>query len=93
MVRWEEFKPKRGIVPMYRQLALFIARQIKSGELAEGDQIPAERRLADMTGLSVDTVRAAMGVLREQGLVETGQGMGTFVTGRMPGESQSPPPG
>jgi DNA-binding GntR family transcriptional regulator len=65
---------------MYAQLAEFIAARIEAGDLEPGDQIPAERRLAEITGHSVDLVRQAMGVLRDRGLVETGHGTGTFVT-------------
>lgn len=64
---------------MYRQFADWIAAEIEAGHLPSGAQIPAERRLADLTGISVDTVRAAMAALRERGLVETGHGTGTFV--------------
>lgn len=79
-MQWEAFESKRGAVPVYRQLADWIADRIETGDLQTGDQIPAERRLADMVGVSVDTVRAAMAVLRERGLVETGHGTGTFVS-------------
>jgi GntR family transcriptional regulator len=79
MVRWETFEGKRGATPVYRQLADFIAGQIEGGHLEAGAQIPAERRLAELVGVSVDTVRAAVAALREAGLVETGHGTGTFV--------------
>ena len=78
-VHWDEFESKRGATPVYRQLAGWIAKRIADGSLEPGDQIPAERRFAEMTGLSVDTVRSAMGALCEAGLVETGHGTGTFV--------------
>jgi GntR family transcriptional regulator, regulator for abcA and norABC len=79
-VQWEDFEARRGATPMYRQLADWIEARIKDGSFQPGDQVPAERRLAELLGLSVDTVRAAMAVLRERGLVETGHGTGTFVT-------------
>lgn len=78
-VTWEDFEAKRGATPVYRQLAQWITAQIKSGKLEKGAQIPAERRLAELVGVSVDTVRNAMAALREDGLVETGHGTGTFV--------------
>lgn len=78
-VNWEEFEPKRSATPVYRQLAGWIADRIADGSLEPGDQIPAERRLAEIADLSVDTVRSAMGVLRKAGLVETGHGTGTFI--------------
>lgn len=80
MVRWEAFEPRRSATPVYRQLADWVAAQIESGELEAGTQLPAERRLAEIMGLSVDTIRAAVAVLRERGLVETGHGTGSFVT-------------
>jgi DNA-binding GntR family transcriptional regulator len=64
---------------VYRQLADWIAAEIGAGNLEQGAQIPAERRLAELVGVSVDTVRAAMAALRDDGLVETGHGAGTFV--------------
>lgn len=79
MVSWETFQAKRTATPVYRQLADWVAAEIEAGHLEAGTQIPAERRLAEMTGVSVDTVRAAMAALRERGLVETGHGTGTFV--------------
>lgn len=78
MVRWETFEARRGATPVYRQLSTFIAAEIEAGHLEPGDQIPAERRLAELTGVSVDTVRAAVAALRDMGLVETSHGLGTF---------------
>jgi DNA-binding transcriptional MocR family regulator len=78
-VRWETFKARRGATPVYKQLAGWIADRISAGDLQPGDQIPAERRLADLVGVSVDTVRSAMAALRDEGLIETGHGTGSFV--------------
>jgi len=64
---------------VYRQLADWIALQISEGNLDHGAQIPAERRLAELVGVSVDTVLAAMAALREACRAETGHGTGTFV--------------
>lgn len=79
VVQWETFEAKRGAKPVYRQLAEFITAQIRDGNLPAGAQLPPERQLADLVGVSVDTVRSAMAALREDGLVETGHGTGTFV--------------
>jgi DNA-binding GntR family transcriptional regulator len=78
-VNWDDYQPHRGAKPMYQQLAEFIAARIEAGDLQSGDQVPAEQRLAELTGHGVDLVRQAMGVLRARGLVETGRGLGTFV--------------
>jgi DNA-binding GntR family transcriptional regulator len=80
VLRLDGFQAVRGATPMYKQLAAFIIAAIRRGDLEPGDQIPAERRLAEMTGHSVDMVRQAMGMLRDLGYAETGHGTGTFVT-------------
>src|SRR5215469_8843576 len=56
-----------------------IAARIASGELASGTRLRAERELAAYYGVSYGTVRHAMAVLRERGLIETIHGRGTFV--------------
>ena len=56
------------------------------GVLKTGDQLPAERELAQQFGVSRTAVREAVKALREKGLVEAYSGRGTFVTD---GTSQS----
>lgn len=48
-------------------------------ELEPGAQLPTEARLMDRYGVSRNTVRLALGLLRTEGLVVTGQGRGSFV--------------
>jgi GntR family transcriptional regulator len=64
----------------YVQLADDLARKIGSGELT--GRLPAERDLAAEYGVAYGTVRRAMEVLRERGLVESVHGRGTFVSER-----------
>lgn len=77
-VSWSDFMVKRGARPAYQQLADWIEKRIRDGELSEGDQIPAQRELADRTGHSPETVGKAMALLRKRGLVETSN-LGSFV--------------
>lgn len=49
------------------------------GELRVGDQLPSERELSEMFGVSRTAVRDAVNVLREKGLVEVLPGKGTFI--------------
>jgi GntR family transcriptional regulator len=63
----------------YVQIADDIAGRITSGELRPGARLLAERALAEYYGRSYQTVRRAMEVLRERGLIVTIQGRGTFV--------------
>lgn len=64
---------------LYRQLADEMRRQIQGGELAPGTKLPSESELMETHGVSRITVRQALGVLRAEGLVQTGQGKGSFV--------------
>jgi DNA-binding GntR family transcriptional regulator len=64
----------------YARVADDVAARIASGELAPGARLRAERELADYYQVSYGTIRRAMQVLRERGLIETIHGRGTFVT-------------
>jgi GntR family transcriptional regulator len=68
-----------GEEPLYRQLATIIRARIESGELAPGELLPSEATLAQEYGLGRDSVRSALALLREQGLVITRQARGSFV--------------
>ena len=63
----------------YLRVADDIAARIASGELPPGARLRAERDLAEHYGVSYGTVRRAMEVLRERGLITTIHGRGTFV--------------
>ena len=54
-----------------------LKRRIASGELS--GKLPSERSLAEEYECAYTTVRRAMEVLREEGIVITRQGRGTFV--------------
>jgi GntR family transcriptional regulator len=69
--------------PMYRQIAEDLQRQIESGELARGSQLPTELELREEYEASRNTVRDAIKWLTTRGLVETRPGQGTFVTERI----------
>jgi GntR family transcriptional regulator len=64
----------------YRQIADDLRDQITAGNLPPGSQLPTEPKLAASYGASRSTVRLAIGLLIQQGLVETRQGIGTYVT-------------
>lgn len=57
-----------------------IRAMIEQGELAIGDRLPAERRLAEMFSVSRTTVREAIKIMAESGVIESRQGSGTFVS-------------
>ena len=77
-----------GNLPIYRQIAEDLRRQIQSGELAPGDRLKSEVELMEEYGgpegvVSRTTIRDAIRLLVARGLVETRPGQGTFVALKM----------
>jgi len=68
-----------------------LADGIALGILAPEEQLPSETELADTFGVSPVTVREALTMLREQGLVATrrGRGGGSFVRGEGRGDGRT----
>jgi GntR family transcriptional repressor for pyruvate dehydrogenase complex len=65
---------------LYEQIVQQIEDSVLKGKLKPGDQLPAERELAQQLGVSRTAVREAVKTLREKGLVEAYSGRGTFIT-------------
>lgn len=65
--------------PIYEQIAQQIRNAILSGELAESEQLPSIRSLANDLRVSVITTKRAYGDLEAQGFIETVPGKGSFV--------------
>lgn len=65
---------------LYEQIVQQIEGSIRKSTLKPGDQLPAERALAERFGVSRAAVREAVKALREKGLVEAYSGRGTFIT-------------
>src|ERR1700674_4179596 len=65
---------------LYEQIVQQIEESVLKGTLKPGDQLPAERELAQQLGVSRTAVREAVKTLREKGLVEAYSGRGTFIT-------------
>jgi GntR family transcriptional regulator len=77
---WANLAPdRRSPVPLYYQLAAAIRERIHSGSLAPGEQLPAERELAERAGISRMTARQALADLARGGDVIARHGVGTFV--------------
>ena len=67
-------------IPLYYQLKLLIEKQIETGELRPGDQIPTEHELCRRYHISRTPVRQALLELTREGLLTRTAGRGTFVT-------------
>jgi GntR family transcriptional regulator len=69
-------------VPRYRQIAAILRERIEAGELQPDRPIPSEAQIQQEFGVARETGRKAVALLREQGLVITVPGMGTYVARR-----------
>ncbi|HBH03256.1 MAG: hypothetical protein A2W08_09075 [Candidatus Rokubacteria bacterium RBG_16_73_20] len=67
-------------LPLWYQLAEVLRTEVLLGQLEAGGRVPPEVELARRFGVSVVTVRQALGALEEEGLVTRQRGRGTFVT-------------
>ena len=66
---------------IYDRIADAITERIATGEIVQGQQLPAARDLADALGLNAHTVLHAFQRLRDDGLVELRRGRGAVVIG------------
>lgn len=69
-------------VPKYQAIHAVLRQRIITGELAPGSQLPPQQELADDFGVTLMTLRQAIGALEAEGLVWAARGKGTFVADR-----------
>ncbi|WP_280308288.1 GntR family transcriptional regulator [Nocardia abscessus] len=67
------------VLPKYLQIAGYLRDQIVRGDLPPGAEVPSERALAEAWKVARPTATKALQALRQQGLVETRRGSGTYV--------------
>ena len=65
--------------PLYIQIAEGLLDRIETGDLAPGDRLAPERDLSDMLSVSRMTLRRALQLLENQGMITRVQGDGTYV--------------
>lgn len=68
--------------PKYISLVKWIKEKISAHELRPGEKLYSENELSEMFGLSRQTVRHAIGILEQEGLVERVRGSGTYIGSR-----------
>lgn len=78
---------------LHRQLTTDFRNRILDGRLPVGTRLPTDSELATEYQLSRDTVRQALALLADEGLIERIQGRGTFVrrTSAAPASGESAP--
>ncbi len=67
-------------VPIGVQLAWALRTRIQDGRCKSGERLPGLRELAEATGVNMNTVKAVYQRLDKEGLIDTQQGSGTFVS-------------
>jgi DNA-binding GntR family transcriptional regulator len=72
--------------PRYAQIADELRARIERGDYKPGDQIPTKAELMAQWGVALNTVARAVTELQQAGLIETHQGLGSFV--RVPPEPE-----
>lgn len=66
--------------PIFKQIVDGIRMEIATGNLPQGAKLPSVRGLAMQLMINANTVAKAYGELTAQGLVESRQGLGLFVS-------------
>lgn len=64
---------------LYEQVAMLIQKRIDGGDWVAGERLPSIDELSETFDVAVVTVRQALGLLEDKGLVDRHQGRGTFV--------------
>ncbi|HMH90232.1 MAG TPA: GntR family transcriptional regulator [Streptosporangiaceae bacterium] len=68
--------------PKYLRIYTELRDRIIGGQWPAGSSLPAQRELADEFGVSMMTLRQALQLLADEGLVGTRHGLGTYVAPR-----------
>jgi len=66
-------------VPRYHRIAASLREEIRGGVLAPGTRLANQRALAERYGVTLMTLRQALGVLERDRLITRRHGLGTFV--------------
>ncbi|MFW6374406.1 MAG: GntR family transcriptional regulator [Thermodesulfobacteriota bacterium] len=71
---------RRDMTPRYYKIYEELHKSLTQGKYKEGDRFPSEHELCQRYQVSRGTVREAMKLLFQEGLVKREQGRGSFVT-------------
>ncbi len=66
-------------LPKTIQVSEMLIREIAAGRYPDGSRLPTERKMAESLGVAVGTLRRALAILEERGLLRRVQGSGNYV--------------
>jgi GntR family transcriptional regulator len=72
-------KKQRNIIPRYAQIAGLLRDKLEAGDWSVGSNLPSIDRLAEMYEVAPETMRQALSVLEDDGLILRKRGIGTIV--------------
>ena len=73
---------REGPIPPWMQVRDILRRRIVSGELAPGAMMPSIVGIHQEYGIAKTTARKVLAALRDEGLIVTTPGWGSFVAGK-----------
>lgn len=79
------------MVPKYQQLAQELREHILTGKYASVDLLPTEKAFTEEYQVSRQTVRQALSLLAQEGLIEKRQGSGSHILHRTPSAVSTAP--
>ncbi|RCJ15038.1 phosphonate metabolism transcriptional regulator PhnF [Nostoc sp. ATCC 53789] len=72
----------KEIMPIYVQIADQLRQNIHQGVYQIGEQLPTETKLAEQFAVNRHTIRQAIALLKNEGLLRVDRGRGTFVAAK-----------
>jgi GntR family transcriptional regulator len=78
---------REGHIPPWMQVRDILRQRIRSGELAPGAMVPSIVVIHQEYGIAKTTARKVLAALKDEGLIVTTPGWGSFVATRDPKES------
>jgi GntR family transcriptional regulator len=76
--------PFNQAVPLYHQIALTLRARVEAGGLGPTGGLATEQQLCAEFGVSRTTIRQALGLLKQDGLLQSRRGVGTRMTPHTP---------
>ena len=70
---------QKSQIPVYEKIAIDIAHRIYEGSLRTGDTIHGRSTMASEYNVSPETIRRAIRILEDVGVVQTTKGSGTQI--------------
>jgi len=67
------------VAAKYERITVDLRRKIRTRDLPVGEQLPSQTALAEQYKVSLPTIQQALGVLEAEGLIDSVQGIGTYV--------------